>query len=273
MWKERFVIWRMSLIIAASALMALSAAAQTSHSNLEGMWSDPPATVVGNFCFFSCTDMGIERLNKLVDDPANDARPIGQLVQEARQLERGYFREKLTAAALKLYPLDPLQDPGYLQCEPWGLARQMFAPHQFELRLHGKDRVELRYGEWAARRTIYMDGRKIPANLKPSRMGYSVGRWEGETLVVETAGVAANIAEWPFAADAATRHSEQFRTTERYARSADGKTLMLTATLVDPWSLTEPVILKKIWNWAPDQKIASYDSCERPAASTKGGKP
>jgi hypothetical protein len=216
--------------------------------------------------------MGIERLNKLVDDPANDARPIGQLVQEARQLERGYFREKLTAAALKLYPLDPLQDPGYLQCEPWGLARQMFAPHQFELRLHGKDRVELRYGEWAARRTIYMDGRKIPANLKLSRWAIpsDTGRAKHWSWKLRASQQYRGMA---FCGGRCNRHSEQFRTTERYARSADGKTLMLTATLVDPWSLTEPVILKKIWNWAPDQKIASYDSCERPAASTKGGKP
>jgi len=247
--------------------------AQSSHSKLEGMWSDPPATAVGNFCFFSCTDVGIERLNKLLDDPTNDTRSVVQLIQEAKKFERDYLHDRLTPAALKPYPLDPLQDPGYLRCEPWGFARQIFAPHQFELRQQGKDRVELRYGEWAARRMVYMDGRKIPANLKPSRMGFSVGRWDGETLVIETAGVASNIAEWPFAADAATQHSDQLRTIERYARSDDGKTLMLVTTLEDPWSLKEPVVLKKIWSWAPDQKIAPYDSCERPAEPKKGGKP
>ena len=45
---------------------------------------------------------------------------------------------KFTPEALKHYPLDPLKDPGYLRCEPWGLARQMFAPHQFELRQRGR---------------------------------------------------------------------------------------------------------------------------------------
>ena len=263
-------IWLVNLALFG---MTALAAAQSSHSHLEGMWSDPPATAVGNFCFFSCTDVGIERLNKLLDDPANDSRPVTQLIQEAKKYEREYLHDRLTPAVLKPYPLDPLKDPGYVYCEPWGLARQMFAPHQFELRQQGKDRVELRYGEWAARRTVYMDGRKIPPNLKPSRMGYSVGRWDGERLVIETAAVASNIAEWPFAADAATQHSDQLRTVERYTRSADGKTLMLTATLEDPWSLKEPVVLKKIWNWAPDQKIAPYDSCERPAETKKGGKP
>jgi hypothetical protein len=267
------VKWGCSLSIIAIAAIALSAEAQSSRSKLEGMWSDPPATAAGNFCFFSCTDAGLERLNKLLDDPANDARSVVQLIQEAKNYERDYFRVRLTPAALKPYPLDPLQDPGYVRCEPWGLARQMFAPHQLELREQGKDRIELRYGEWAARRTIYMDGRTIPANLKPSRMGYSVGRWEGETLVVETDGIAANIAEWPMTANAATQHSDHLRTVERFTRSADGKTLMLTATLEDPWSLTGPVVLKKIWSWAPDQKIAPYDSCERPVESRKGSKP
>jgi hypothetical protein len=259
-------------VITLLACVAMSAEAQSSRSKLEGMWSDPPDTAVGTFCFFACTDTGIERLNKLLDDPANDARPAMQLIQEAKTYERDYLRARLTPAALKPYPLDPLKDPGYLRCEPWGLARQMFAPHQFELRQRGKDRIELRYGEWDARRTVYIDGRKLPSNLKPSPLGYSVGRWDGETLVVETAGVQANIASWPDSAGS-TEHSDQLRITERYSRSADGKTLLLTATIEDPWSLKEPVVLKKIWNWAPDQKITAYDSCERPTESKKGAKP
>jgi hypothetical protein len=266
--KNRFSL----LLLTVLTCMAMSAAAQTSRSKLEGMWSDPPATAVGTFCFFACTDIGIDRLNKLLDDPANDARPAMQLIQEAKAYEREYLSPRLTPAALKLFPLDPLQDPGYLRCEPWGLARQMFAPHQFELRQHGKDRVELRYGEWDARRTVYMDGRKLPANPKPSPMGYSVGRWEGETLVVETSGILANILNWPDVSGS-TRHSNELRITERYTRSADGKTLLLTATLEDSLTFREPVTLKKIWNWAPDQKITAYDSCERPTESKRGPKP
>jgi hypothetical protein len=100
-------------------------------------------------------------------------------------------------------------------------------------------------------------------------LGYSVGRWDGDTLVVETSGVAANI--FGVAADA-TLHSAELRTVERFARSADGKTLMLTATLEDAATFRQPLVLKKIWGWAPDQKIAAYDSCELPAESKTGGK-
>src|SRR5438552_984946 len=112
----------------------LHAQSLPSAAKLEGMWSDPPATVAGNFCFFSCTDIGMDRLNKLLDDPANDARPATELLGQAKKFEGDYIKSLLTPEALKQYPLDPLKDPGYTRCEPWGLARQIFAPHQSEVR-------------------------------------------------------------------------------------------------------------------------------------------
>jgi len=249
-----------------------STEAQSSRPNLEGMWSDPPPTAVGSFCFFLCTDAGVDRLNTLLDDPANDARPFQQLQAEAKTHEQEYIRSRLTAAALKTYPLDPADDPGFLRCEPWGLARQMFAPHQLEVRQPGNDRIELRYGEWDARRTIYLDGRARPANQAPSAMGHSVGRGDGEALVVETSGIAANIAMWP-AFRTSAGHSDQLRVVERYTRSPDGDLLLLTATMEDPWSLREPLVMKKIWRWAPDQQIAPYEDCERPTECKRGVKP
>jgi hypothetical protein len=234
-------------------------------SKLEGMWSDPPATAVGTLCFFACTDAAIDRLNALLDDPANDARPYMELraLAEKHQTDN-YFRPRLSGAALETYPLDPADDPGFLRCEPWGLAKQMFAPHQLEIRRAGDDRIELRYGEWEAVRTVYLDGRALQTGLPPSRLGYSVGHFEGDALIVETSGVAAGITWWN------SRHSDQLRVVERFTRSEDGNTLNLTATIEDPWSLREPVVTKKIWRWAPDQKISPYDSCE-PATEFKKG--
>jgi hypothetical protein len=265
-------VMRILFVLTLLVSIPSSIEAQSSLSKLEGMWSDPPATAVGTFCVYACTDAGIERLNALLDDPANDARPFEQLQTQAKAYEREYIRSRLTAAALKTYPLDPADDPGFLRCEPWGLARQMFAQHQLEIRQRGSDRLELRYGEWDARRTVYMDGRKRPANQAPSPMGYSVGRWDGDTLVVETSGVAANIARW-LDGSASAQHSDQLTVVERYKRSDDGKTLLLTATMDDPWSLREPLVIKKIWRWAPEQKITPYKDCQRPAEFKRGVRP
>jgi len=257
-------------LVLAACLPGL-ARGQSPASRLEGMWSDPPTTPEGLFCFFACTDAGIARLNALLDDPANDARPFQQLQAEAKRYEREYLRDQLTPAARKRYPFDPADDPGFLRCEPWGMVRQIFAPHQLEIRQPAPDRLTLRYGEWDGLRTVHLDGR-APTPPKPTAMGHSVGRWEGATLVVETSGIAPNIIMLPDL-QAMGEHSAEMRVVERYTRSADGHALHLTATLSDPRTFRAPQVLRKIWRWAPEQQIAPYDACEVPTEFKKGARP
>ena len=69
--------------------------------------------------------------------------------------------------------------------------------------------------------------------------------------------------------EAAAIVSDQLTAIERYRRPTPER-LELTATLTDPWALREPIDLKKIWRFAPDQEIAPYD-CE-PAANPSDGK-
>jgi hypothetical protein len=253
-----FRVWR--LIVTA---LPLAAGAQQPSKALSGMWSDPPSTPEDTFCFFSCTDVGLEYLDKLLDDRANDDRPYRELSAEAaRHQLNEYLLPRLTAAARATYPLDPLADPGYLYCEPWGFVKQALAPHQLAIE-QLPDRVLLHYGEWDARRTVYLDGKDRPEAHAPSRFGYSVGHYEGATLVVETAAIAASRTGWDF------EHSAELRAVERYTRLPDGQRLELRLTLRDPWSMKEPIAVKKIWAWAPDQEIFAYDSCE-PAAKGPG---
>jgi hypothetical protein len=239
----------------------------TSQSRLgfEGMWSDPPATAEDWFCAGFCTDTGLERLNALLDDPANDSRPFDALSAEADAFQRErYIRARLTPATLKTYPLDNATDPGFLRCQPWGLARNVVARHQLEIRQRGNDRLEMRYGEWDARRTVYLDGRPRPANQALTPMGHSTARYERDMLVIETSGLAPD--RTPFR----TEHSSQLRMTERYTRSADGRRLFLSVTLEDPVTLREPVVLKKVWSWAPAAEIAPYTGCGPPSEFSTG---
>ncbi len=144
------------------------------------------------------------------------------------------------------------------------MARQIFSRHQLEIRQRGNDRIELRYGEWDAKRTVYLDGRARPANQTPSVMGFSVGHWEGEALVIETTGIRANLTSWR------SEHGDRLRVIERYTRSKDAGTLELTATMEDPSRLREALVIKKSWRWAPEQKITPYENCERPTEVKKG---
>jgi hypothetical protein len=251
-----------ALALVVALWLAWPAGAQSRHPALEGMWSNPPATPVGRLCAGYCADVAIDRLNALLDDPASDSRPFPALMAEAQgELRKTYIEPRLTPTGLKNYPLDPADDPGFLRCEPWGFARQIFAPHDLEIRQRGNDRLELRYGEWDARRTVYLDGRSRPANQPASRLGNSVGHWETDALVIETSGIAPNRAPWQ------AEHSDQLLVVERYTKAKDG-TLWLTATLTDPVTLREPLVLKKMWQWAPDVKIYPYVDC-KPATDFK----
>jgi len=178
---------------------------------------------------------------------------------EASNYQRDeYIRPLLTPAALEDFPWDPADDPGFLNCEPWGFARQIFAAHQFEIRQFA-DRIEMRYGEWDGRRTIYLDGRERPEHPTPSKFGLSLGHFEGDTLVVETAGVTANRTLWR------SFHSERLRTTERYTRDDAGGRLLLSVVMEDPWGLKAPLHMQKVWRWAPEEEIAAYVDCVPPS--------
>jgi hypothetical protein len=260
-------ILRLAPLVLVLALVAVPTRAQ-SLSQFIGMWSDPPPTPEGQACFPEfCTDVLLSRLNALLDDPANDSRKFEELRDEARKYEQDtYVAPHLTAEALKTFPLDEADDPGFLHCEPWGAARQMFGPHQLEIRQRGAGVIEMHYGEWDARRTVYLDPGKAPKQTKPSRMGVSTARVEGDELVIETKQIAAN---W---ANHLALHSDQLTIVERYARSKDGKVLYLTATFTDPVTLREPIVLKKVWRWAPTSKIAPYKDCQLPTGLVSKGR-
>jgi hypothetical protein len=84
-------------------------------------------------------------------------------------------------------------------------------------------------------REIFLDGRDLPRDMNPSWMGYSIGHWEGDTLVITTAGF--NDRTW--LDDDGHPHTEALRTTERIRRTDFGH-LEVQRTLVDSGALLEP---------------------------------
>jgi hypothetical protein len=99
-------------------------------------------------------------------------------------------------------------------------------------------------------RTIFTDGRTLPPDPNPSWMGYSVGHWEGDTLVVETAGF--NDRSW---LDIEGHpHSEALRITERYRRRDFGH-MDLQITIDDPKAFTHPFSLKIDKTLVPDTDL------------------
>jgi hypothetical protein len=84
-------------------------------------------------------------------------------------------------------------------------------------------------------RVIYMDGRPHPKNLDPEYTGHSIGRWEGDTFVVDTVGF--NDGSWIEAEG--LPHTEQLHLIERFTRT-DFNTLKYEVTVDDPGAYTKP---------------------------------
>jgi hypothetical protein len=122
-----------------------------------------------------------------------------------------------------------------LHCDPDGPPRVLNLPNPFEIiQIPGRVLMFFELGHvW---RTIWTDGRALPKDPDPTWLGYSVGKWEGDTFVVDTIGFNDKVWADPYG----DPRSEQMHLTERYRR-LDHDTLELTITIDDPKAYT------KIW--------------------------
>jgi hypothetical protein len=102
-------------------------------------------------------------------------------------------------------------------------------------------------------RQIHMDGRKLPANPNPSWAGYSVGRWEGDALVVETVGFTTHA---PLDAFSHPR-SEGMRLRERWRRSDFGH-LDIQMTIEDAQYYSKPIAFQYTATLVPDDDLLEW---------------
>ena len=108
--------------------------------------------------------------------------------------------------------------------------------------------------EYDIERVIHMSPGALDAQPEPSPLGYSVGRWEGEALLVTTTHV-----DWPYFDPYGTPQSERMSYTERFELARDGEALRYTLTATDPVVFTEPFTLETLRPWTPGVEIEPYD--------------
>jgi hypothetical protein len=102
-------------------------------------------------------------------------------------------------------------------------------------------------------RQIFTDGRELPKDANPTWWGYSVGHWEGDTLVVNSAGF--NDRSWlDFTGHP---HTEDLRVTERFQRLDFGH-MQLRMTLEDPKTFTKPIAITLEVNFVADTEMLEY---------------
>ena len=160
--------------------------------------------------------------------------PMTEWALERYQASRPTFGENGVTVA-------DTNDPVY-QCLPPGTPRIYFHPRPFEI-IQTPGRVLISYEYQQLLRAVYTDGRPHRDDLAASWMGDSIGRWDGDTLVVESV----NFNENTWIDRRGVPHSDQLRVEERFSINDSGQ-LTIDITVDDPIAFTEPWSGRKVFD-------------------------
>jgi len=137
-------------------------------------------------------------------------------------------------------------------CLPQGVPRLGGAPAPWKV-VQTDDLIVIIYEAFGFWRQIFMDGRRLADNVNPTWMGYSTGRWEGDTLVVDTRGF--NGRAW---LDQVGKPStEQLHVIERFTRTDFGH-LVTEVTIDDPGAYNAPWTVRQNANLLTDTELLEF---------------
>jgi hypothetical protein len=134
-----------------------------------------------------------------------------------------------------------------VRCLPWGPS---YATSERLFKIVQTPGLILMLDEGLVYRQIFMDGRPLEPDPNPSWMGYSVGRWDGDTLVVDSSGF--NDETW--LDSAGHPHTEALRMTERYRRRDFGH-MDVEVTFTDPTVYARPIKVALKAELEPDTEV------------------
>ncbi len=153
----------------------------------------------------------------------------------AKDLKPGDLSFQPWAAALYKHRRETnSKDDPQGRCVLSGVPREDVVPYPFKI-LNSNREIVILYEALHSYRQIFMDGRTLPKDPNPSWMGYSIGHWDGDTLVVESKGFVEN--SW--IDNNGHPGTESMRLTERFHRRDFGH-IDLQVTVDDPKAYTKP---------------------------------
>ena len=210
--------------------------ARDGHPDLSGVWEvlhNRPCPADG------CDDMWIPQ----------------EFLDIGWSLKGGLPYQPWAAEIVKRTRVDRSRDPNS-QCLPTGLVR-MYTHPLFRKMIQTPGLLVLLHEKEALYRQIFTDGRPLPVDPQPSWFGYSTGKWEGDTLVIQTSGFRDGL--WLDASGSPL--TESGRITERLRRVNFGK-LEIELTVDDPKAYTSPWTVKLTQLLAPDTDLLDYHCIE-----------
>ena len=185
-------------------------------------------------------------------DAATENRGIFRLWSRLNQGADSQFIPPLTAEAAAVAGSWDAMDDTSMRCIPKGVPWMMQSPHPYEFVDEG-DVIKIRGHEFNIVRTVHMNDAGDPSEQPPSPLGYSVGRWEGNTLVVETSRINS-----PWFSGRGIPLSEAVEVVERFTLSDDQSRLDYRATTTDPATFTAPAVTERYWG-ALGETVETYE--------------
>jgi hypothetical protein len=147
------------------------------------------------------------------------------------------------------------EDTGlYSTCMPTGIPQAFFVPYYIQL-VQAPKHLVVAHEYLSLYRIIPTDGRAQAADPDPSWMGHPVGRWDGDTLVVDSIGYNDKTEINGY------RHTESLHVVERFSRP-DVNTLQYEATVEDPNVFAGPWVIKRTFPLLPEYDSLNEFVCE-----------
>jgi len=227
-------------------LSARAPRASKGKPDLSGLWQAEPAPpgeiqrLLGDVSFTVVPG----------DDPRTFSKYFFNLLADFKPGESPLRPEAAAELTRKRAAAQGRDDSPTTHCMPIGIPRGdlfSFAPIKM---IQTPGLIVMLYEVDGTHRQVYTDGRKLPADPQPAWLGYSVGKWEGDTLVVDTAGF--NDKTWLDASG--LPHSEALRVQERFRRRDFGH-MEVQVTVDDPKTFTKPFTIKFMQLLIPDSDI------------------
>jgi hypothetical protein len=195
-----------------------------------------------------------------IELPTPDVRPfgaVGGVPAGEGVVEGGEIPYQPWAAAMKKENAEHwLERDPEIKCFMPGVPRATYLPYPFQI-LQGTNKIVMAYEFAGASRTIHMD--QVGDSPASTWMGWSRGRWDGDTLVVEVTDF--NDQTW--FDRSGNFHSEELKVTERYT-PASPHHLLYEATIEDPKVFTRPwkVAMPLYRRFERDKQLLEYKCVE-----------
>jgi hypothetical protein len=226
--------------------------------------------------FANAPRMGDGKINLTAPAPRVNGKPDLSGIWQAEAEPRGpgglfglgestnskYFRNILSDFKPGEEPMTPaaneqLRQHGAMtgpsvRCLPDGVPHADLLPEPFKI-IQTPGEIVVLYEVETTFRQVFTDGRKQLTDPSPSWNGYSVGHWDGDTLVVDTVGF--NDQSWLDAAGHG--HSEDMRVEERFHRRDYGH-LDMQVTVTDPKTFTKPITINFAEGLLPDTDLFEH---------------